>query len=82
MGWAADGRDVKLKDDQAHAVLVLLGRDQPDAEFDAFWRKGSGAGKTVALVTAGRYAQIEGEYHEAMYGLRTDGDWSAGSAKL
>lgn len=77
MGWAATGREVKLHPNQAHAVLVLLGQLDPDEQFDAFWRLGRAGGKTTALVTAGRYAQAEGEYNEIMYGLHADGDWSA-----
>lgn len=67
-GWTAAGKPVRLYADQAHAVKVLLGRVDADKAFDRFWRM-RGNGKSVALVTAGRYAEKEAEAFDFMYGL-------------
>lgn len=68
IGWNDSGAQVSMRPEQAHVVLVLLGRREPDAAFDRFWRM-RGVGKSTVVFTAGRYAGIEGEYNDLMWGL-------------
>jgi hypothetical protein len=79
-GWTDTGRPVRLDEDQAHVVRVLLGRAEPDEAFDAFWRKGRGGGKTTAVATAGRYTDAEGGYNDVMSGLNSNPRMSDESA--
>ena len=70
-GWTAAGREVRLYPEQAYVVKVLLGLEEPHGGFDRFWRT-RGIGKTVALVTAARYAERQAEHDAVMHGLHLD----------
>ena len=58
-GWTADGTEIELTAKQEHAVRAILDWDRGYLVILPGWGKGSG--KTVVMITVGRYIQARAD---------------------